>query len=143
MLKGKHVTCWLQNKNQMKQIYFSPQLMILNRYIILWIHKNSVSLYESLYFFVYWFFFVSNFQFSVEKKNWKKGETLPKSYRMSHHRIQRIREPYRRSFKLLSTKTWNLVFFDRRSITGGYLFVCFLIFAFLFFSGVIVSTQWS
>ncbi|XP_065575980.1 uncharacterized protein LOC136037275 [Artemia franciscana] len=36
---------------------------------------------------------------------------------MSQHRIQRIREPYLRSFKLLSTKMWNFVFFARRSIT--------------------------
>ncbi|KAK2726350.1 hypothetical protein QYM36_000703, partial [Artemia franciscana] len=51
--------------------------------------------------------------FSVKnnKKKRNKGETLPKSHRMSHHRIQRIREPYRRSFKLISTKMWNFVFF--------------------------------
>ena len=51
---------------------------------------------------------------------------------MSHHRIQRIREPYRRSFKLLSTKMWNFVFFARRSITGA----CLFVFPFCFFSEV-------
>ena len=46
----------------------------------------------------------------------------------SHHQIQRIREPYCWSFKLLSTKMWNFVFFARRQISGACLFVC------LFFS---------
>ena len=40
-----------------------------------------------------------------------------------HHQIQRIREPYCRGFKLLSTKMWNFVFFGRRQITGACLFV--------------------
>ena len=35
------------------QIYFSPQLIILIRYIILLIDANSSSLYELLYFFSY------------------------------------------------------------------------------------------
>ena len=41
------------------------------------------------------------------------------------------------SFKLLSTKMWNFIFFARRHITDACLFVCF------FPPGVIVSTQLS
>ena len=37
----------------------------------------------------------------------------------------RIREPYCRSFKLLSTKMWDFVFYARRQIMGECLFVFF------------------
>ena len=37
-----------------------------------------------------------------------------------------------RSFKLLSTKMWNFVFFARRQITGACLFVLFFFFLFFF-----------
>jgi len=59
------------------------------------------------------------------------------SQRKSHHQIQRIREPYCGSFKLLSTKMWNFTFFARRQITDACLFVFLL---FIFSPGVIVST---
>ena len=60
----------------------------------------------------------------------------------SHHQIKRIRKPYCRSFKLLSTKMWNFVFFARRQITDACLFVCLFFFV-VSFPGVIVSTQLS
>ena len=72
-------------------------------------------------------------------------KTPPKSHTIlkSHHQIQRIREPYCRSFRLLSRKMWNLVFFARRQITNVCLFVC-LFFVFFFLSpGLIVSNEWS
>jgi len=48
------------------------------------------------------------------------------SQRKSHHQIQQIREPYGRSFKLLSTKMWNFVLFATRQIMDACLFVfCF------------------
>ena len=47
-----------------------------------------------------------------------------------HHQIQRIREPYCTSFKLLSTKMWNFVFFARRQDIGS-VFICLF---FCFFS---------
>ena len=68
----------------------------------------------------------------------KYRETSPKSHRIwtkitpSHSAYQRT---LLRSFKLLSTKMRNFVFFAKRPITGA----CSL----FFFPGVIVSTQWS
>ena len=56
---------------------------------------------------------------------------VTESERKSHHRIQRIREPYRKIFNLLSAKMWNFVFFARRQITGACLFLC-LFFVFFF-----------
>ena len=44
------------------------------------------------------------------------------------YQIQRIRGPYCRRFKLLSTKMWNFAFFARRQITDACLFVFFLFF---------------
>ena len=38
------------------------------------------------------------------------------------NRIQRIREPLGKNFKLLPTKMWNFMFFTRRQITGACLF---------------------
>ena len=80
-------------------------------------------------------------------ENWpyfrKLGETPFKSHRIlrkAHHQIQRMREVYSRSFKLLFTKMWNFVFFATRQITGACLFVCLF---FVFFPGVVVSTHWS
>ena len=35
-----------------------------------------------------------------------------------HHPIQGIREPYCRSFKLLSTKMWNFIFLARKEDHG-------------------------
>ena len=69
-----------------------------------------------------------------------------KSQQKSHQHIQLIREPYSRSFKLLSTKIWNFYFLPQdRSRMRVYLFVfCFFVFClFVFFPGVIVSIQWS
>ena len=65
----------------------------------------------------------------------KNSLKVVESQRKSYRQIQRIREPHCRSFKLLSTKMWHFVFFVRRQLTHACLFV--------FFPGVIVSTQWS
>ena len=64
---------------------------------------------------------------------WKWGKhplKVTESSWKSHHQIQRIREPYCRSFKLLSRKMWNFVFFARRQITDACLFVCLFVFCF-------------
>jgi hypothetical protein len=60
----------------------------------------------------------------------KRGIITPKSHRTllkSHHQIQPIRKPYYRSFKLLSAKMWNFVFFPRRKITNACLFICLFV----------------
>ena len=60
----------------------------------------------------------------------KKGGKPPRSHRIlmeiTHHQIQRIKEPYCRGFKLISAKMWNFVILlEERSRMRVYLFFFF------------------